>query len=306
MPRVVGLGGAIHGTSPTDVWVAGERMIRHWDGSTWTTGWTPPSTQSPQPEIWLDGVWALAPDDAWSVGSFGTVLRWDGTRWTALATDAIVPRVSSTYGDVGVELMAVWGRRSDDVWIVGAHATVLHWDGSALALVEEAQRLAGGAASSAAMRCVWGTADGELWIGGDADSQLLHFDGTAWSTVRLPMTTARATALWGSGPGDVWVAGLSSGLAHWNGNAWTAVRGAFDETFAITGTAADDVWVAGSCGEDFVDCGPVAHFDGTRWTRQSIGPYGRANAMWTATRGESWAFAAYATVSHRGSGRPMP
>lgn len=57
-------------------------------------------------------LWGSGANDAWAVGSFGTILHWDGGSWTA--------KVSSR----GNHLRAVWGQASQ-VWVAGAAGVIL-------------------------------------------------------------------------------------------------------------------------------------------------------------------------------------
>jgi hypothetical protein len=83
------------------------------------------------------GLWGSSPDDVWAVGGFagraGFAWRWDGTAWRDEPLPADLPRSST--GEIP-GLFKVWGRSADDVWLVGGLGTVLHWDGTALSVVE--------------------------------------------------------------------------------------------------------------------------------------------------------------------------
>ena len=65
----------------------------------------------------LTSVWGAARDDVYAVGKDGTVLRWDGVRWSRLA----VPTDRAIFG--------VWGSGADDVYLVGSGGLVLHGTG---------------------------------------------------------------------------------------------------------------------------------------------------------------------------------
>ncbi|MBN9165547.1 MAG: hypothetical protein BGO98_19715 [Myxococcales bacterium 68-20] len=71
----------------------------------------------------LKDLFGFGANDIWAVGDEGTVIHWDGTRWTKLSTpfdDA----------DDKPNLVAVWGSSPEDVWIVG-DGTMLHFQGNA-------------------------------------------------------------------------------------------------------------------------------------------------------------------------------
>src|SRR5207247_1617618 len=69
----------------------------------------------------LEDGWAAGRAAAWVVGAGGTLLRWDGARFSSV-----------TGAPPGVLLRAVWGSGPQDVWAVGQGA-LLHYDGAAWA-----------------------------------------------------------------------------------------------------------------------------------------------------------------------------
>ncbi|HEY5934559.1 MAG TPA: hypothetical protein VIU61_07990 [Kofleriaceae bacterium] len=155
----------------TDTWMVGEHgAIARWDGDAFTTLASPIDTT-------LFGAWLAAPDDVWIVGGRpgagavlenDVVLHWDGER---LAREMIPTR--------GAALLKIWGSAPDDLWIAGEHGTLWH-------------RTAGGwvdhATGSSTLFSVHGCARDDVYaVGG---SQILHYDGTAWSQVGPPIYAA--------------------------------------------------------------------------------------------------------------------
>lgn len=82
---------AISGSSPTDIWVAGETVtsgysnrqvtsvILHYNGFSWQQATIPDNSG-------LLDVDAVSPSDAWAVAGDGAILNWNGSAWT-VATD---------------------------------------------------------------------------------------------------------------------------------------------------------------------------------------------------------------------------
>jgi hypothetical protein len=85
--------GGLAATSATDVWAVGsgasKTLVEHWNGRAWAI------VASPNPGAWcnsLQGVDAVTPSLAFAVGSSCStsttsrtlVLRWNGSRWTAM------------------------------------------------------------------------------------------------------------------------------------------------------------------------------------------------------------------------------
>ena len=77
----------------------------HWDGRVWTRS-------TPDAAFALNDVWGRASDEAWAVGSSGTILHYDGQSWQ--------PEASGSEH----ALNAIWGD-GDRVWAVGEHGTIL-------------------------------------------------------------------------------------------------------------------------------------------------------------------------------------
>ncbi len=86
-------------------------MIDYWDGARWTATSAPAVSGGS-----LSGVTALGPDDAWAVGG-GTILHWNGTRWSQVAPNS------------RVQLSGVAALAPDEAWVVGGGA-ILNWNGT--------------------------------------------------------------------------------------------------------------------------------------------------------------------------------
>ena len=131
---------AIAASSATDLWAVGsyqapgggvtQSLTLHGDGTNWTVVSSPNSGTGNNA---LQGVLALAANNAWAVGSYdggtfqqGLILHWDGTAWTPVA----VPVAQAS-------LTAIAGTGPTDLWAVGftpgipSYTLALHWDGSA-------------------------------------------------------------------------------------------------------------------------------------------------------------------------------
>jgi hypothetical protein len=172
--------------------------------------------------------------------------------------------------DAGRSLLSVWGRASDDVWIVGgglgsgSRAALLHWDGEAMS--DEPIE------TDRSLWWIWGTPDGdELWMVGEAGTVLRRRGGRV-ETIESPVSTTLFGA-WGTGTDDVWIVGGEPGpenpdkdvLLHWDGEALRRVelpapRGT--ALLKIWGSAADDVWVSG-------EGGTLWHMGPDGWTDRS-------------------------------------
>jgi len=139
------------------------------------------------------------------------------------------------------------------------------------------------------LRSVWGTARNDVWAAGDT---LLHFDGTAWSTVQAPLEPGeRLRVVWGTSATDVWVAGEA--VLHWDGKAWTKFPVADDSDHpALFGLGPQDAWMIETTGDGPETRSSLLHWDGKAWTAR-WGPDPRAvSALWASGAADAWAVGA--------------
>jgi hypothetical protein len=200
----------VGGPAPDDLYAVGgspegDGVMMHFDGSTWSPVTLPGGTPL------LNWVHAFGPNDIFSVGNGGTVIRYDGTSWTTI--------------DSGVDrnLWGVWGASPDDVWAVGGNgmedgqATIIRFDGSTWSPVTmptlERPRVF-------AWFKVWGTSASDVWIVGQRGA-VVHWDGSAL-TEHLVGADQDLISLWGTGPDNVVaIGGRGNGIvAAWDGTSW--------------------------------------------------------------------------------------
>ena len=214
----------IHGPR-TGEWVAvgeGGRVVHSVDGTR--------SRMDVPTEATLFGVWTTETSMTVVGGhtddNIGEIWRWDGTEWTALATD-LPGTAFKIYGDwvVGMDvlvriegdslvsypavgrLLTLRGRADDDIWAVGGFTSslVAHWDGSQWAEVDSTgvgQPLNG----------VWTGPDEHVWIAGNFGTTMF-WDGEAWQMPELPISSEHFHAVWKHGDEVLWAGGnlFSSG-----------------------------------------------------------------------------------------------
>ena len=80
-------------------------------GATWVAERT---ATAPRNDFRFTGVWGSGPANVYVAGSFGTVLRWNGSSWLDLASGS------------RDELLGIFGSSPGDVWATGLHSTILH------------------------------------------------------------------------------------------------------------------------------------------------------------------------------------
>jgi hypothetical protein len=215
-------------SGPDDVWVTGDR-VRHWDGSTWTDR-TPPGAGS---SLLIHGV---DPDDVWVTA--GTVFHWDGTTWTERAP--VAPRTGDT-----TYPMAIWAAGPGGAWLAGTayipgdggstfdQCFVERWDGTSWTVAL--------ASRDACFDAMWGSSPNDIW---GAVGHIYHFDGRSWTDA---VAANGIDQLWGWCATNVWATTSNDGSPsyHLDEKGWSPSaelsQGAVGR---ITGSSADDVWLA--------------------------------------------------------------
>jgi hypothetical protein len=233
--------------SPADVWAVGGwarpgelrggGLAAHWDGSAWRTLVLPvqdhPASETGGPYDTLNAVAGTSPTDVWAVGqaqdvpvseSRTLVMHWDGRSWNRVDSPNVLPEAGG--GGVDDTLQAVAALAPDDAWAVGsfeaqgirldAPATdrplALHWDGDGWTVVPLPDVGRGGLTGVAATGTddVWAVGQTVRTSGGDyAVAPLaLHWDGSGWSRVDLPVADdASLTAVAAVPGGGLWAVG---------------------------------------------------------------------------------------------------
>lgn len=208
-------------------------------------------------------------DDVWFAGAGGTMLRFDGSRWSgesALRAE---------------DWIGLDGTSASDVWAI-TRKGVFHYDGK--------QWSGGRLADVTSPRRIIARASDDAWLQ-HGDSGLLHHDGAGWGSVEgLPMFTTslvattrnellagrsdgvfrysagtwtrvgdltRVSALGAASPTELW-ATTDEGLFRGDGKTWTSVAArTFPQALAVCGK--DDVWIRGNPS-------PLEHWDGKTLT----------------------------------------
>lgn len=215
---------AVWGSSPTDVWAAGEPGLFHFDGTAW-------SASTPLPKRPIMALWGSGAKDVWAAGAGGTMIHWDGTSWTTVSVEATLTS------------LALWGSGPSDVWAVGERvdqtAMAMRWDGASWQLVTPGTKWP--------FYAVWGSGPGDVWAAGFA-GVVVRWNGQAFVEQTTPNDGSYLLALWGTGPRDVWAAGASDRAFHWDGSGWTGVgTSVFSILRGMTG-GGDHLWAVGANG----------------------------------------------------------
>src|SRR5450432_1658384 len=118
----------------------------------------------------LLAIWGSDATHLVAVGELGSLLQFDGARWTIAAWGA------------KDSFRAVWGSGPSDVWGVGDAGTLAHFDGTSWTsgVYPAGDAAAPDASSKPKLFGISGTDPTNVWAVGEGGT-ILHFDGAVWS-----------------------------------------------------------------------------------------------------------------------------
>jgi hypothetical protein len=270
----------------TDAWAVGQQFVGagqapappvsyHWNGTAWSLVPTPTLGVSSA----LRGVSASTASDAWAVGfsllgrrDFGTLIEhWNGTAWSVNSSLVVTGQ--------GAGLTGVADLSPSNAWAVGQGGTgglLEHWNGTAWGSVA----LPDPNFTPGVDQSISASSASDIWVVGSTVNtttgvtagEALHFNGTAWSVVPMPLGAGAVTDI---SPHDAWAVGGAS-IQQWNGNAWSIVPSPTPGAdLGLTGVAArgpNDVYAVGdnipSVNGGTVQ-GVILRWNGSTWSADS-------------------------------------
>jgi hypothetical protein len=220
----------------------------------------------------LRGVWAAGPTDAWAVGAAGTIVHWDGVRWSLSASG------TTEY------LVAVWGSSARDVWAVGLGGTIVHWDGARWSSVASGTTYDLVDLSGSGPDDVWalGSIDRSPVTTGTNQPPTVHWDGKSWSPVDFA-----ATSIWANGADDVWAL-AGDVVLHWDGARWSEITRLDVGNQPLTG-----IWASGPHDVRVYGDQHQFHFDGQTWAPDDLGPMASISHMAGTGPSDVWAVGSF-------------
>lgn len=199
------------------------------------------------------------------------------------------------------QLRGISGTSSTDIWAVGHYQTspvgqqyrasnlITHWNGSTWQMFPPLDPTN----VNNDLFDVEAVDSNNVWAcgfaGTAAQPQLLHYNGSAWSQVSIPITanTSYLNSLDAISANDVWAVGGRSPVGttlpypvyalHYNGSSWTEVSvtplgNGRHEFAAVDGVASNDVWAVGYWGTTptTADARFLAmHWNGSTWVNMN-------------------------------------
>jgi hypothetical protein len=225
-------------------------------------------SKQPSPTLQALGtVWGTSATDAFAGGDAGTMLRWNGTSWTAMS----LPTTSN--------VIAMWGSSSANVFAVTDGGEVLRYNGTAWTISITAP---------AALMSVYGSSANDVYVAGESGA-VLRFNGTAWTALPVP-DNGTIAGLWMTGSTNLLAVGAdglgSSALSYrYGGSAWTAEPlGTAKVLTNVWGPSISDLYATG-------DQGVLIHYNGSAW--QTL-PTGTSDLLWSVTGAPNGIGAAFA------------
>jgi uncharacterized protein YjdB len=238
------------------VWAGGQRgSVQRLVNSSWETIGLAPD---------LIDAWTTSATNAWAVGEFGFIYRWNGTAWTRQAT----PTTAT--------LNAVWGASASEAFAGGDGGTMLRFNGSSWTTMSFP--------STSSVYGLWGSSASNVFAV-TAAGEVVRFNGSSWSVV-----ANSANALWGihgSSPTAIVATGENGAALRFNGSVWSTI------TASTTGTLAG-VWSNGAgataVGSSATGTGGIAFsYSGTSWTSISTGSSRVLTSIWGPTASDLYA-----------------
>jgi Tfp pilus assembly protein PilX len=220
----------------------------------------------------LNAVSAVSSQEAFAVGNTFlptgcgsgsaslTILRWNGTAWSALttATTPSIPAAAATNQNLNdVKTLDTNGTGKANLgFAVGAAGFILQYNGTSWVKVTSP--------TTQALNAVYMISTTEAWAVGAA-GVILKWNGTSWSSFTSPTTTALNSIKMidsnGNGTADVGCAVGNTGVvAIYNGTSWALQSPGGGNLFDCVVFNANDIYAVGAAGR-------IVHWDGTgTWT----------------------------------------
>ncbi len=170
----------------------------------------------------------------------------------------------------GMEPWAIWGASTTDVFMVGDHGMIAHFDGISW------RRMKSGVNDNLAG--VWGASHDDVFAVG-ASGTILHYDGTSWRLMAAGMPVD-LVSIWGRSGSDVFAVSSYGLVFHYDGLSWT-IMDAGDRSWL------NDVWCAPGSDVFVTTNWKILRWNGTRWILDLEASPGEAFSMIRGSSGSN-------------------
>ncbi len=304
----------IWAAGPDDIYVAGgfnsESVILHFDGAEWSTVFSDMGGE-------LSAIWGRSGNDVYAAGLFGRVLHYDGVAWSELGAlpESRVIRNLSGSGDklwlaadsgilelegdqlsfavrwpINWSIEALGGCAPTDVFAVGIGPVSGTGSQGLIVRREGTDWNPMQIPSTGSLHGVWCSSPGDVFAVG-ADSTVLHYDGSGWTKLSLPVAPGWLNGVWASSPSEVFVVGENGSILRGDGNQWEVLdSGTHERLRAVWGTSPIDVYAAGD--------GVLLHYDGKVWSKEASA---QIRSLWGADKDNVFAAAQGSILRREGT-----
>ncbi len=342
--------GSVFCLSKTDCWAVGSAELdnatrneaMHFNGTRWSGVPVPsPGGTAVGDSSTLDSVRCTSWSNCWAVGSFDTpngsrtqALHFNGRKWARVPTlnPGGNPKGFNDLFNVACIAAANCWADGDDGHSIGSNDVTLnlveHWNGAHWSLSRTPEPGGTGAGDSnglAAIRCIsatncWGVGTyGKVATGNDRfENEVLHWNGSKWTSVRVPspgksdMGTVESglEAISCTSADRCWAVGLTTDATayrnealHLRGGKWRVVAtpnpssgiNAISALSGVSCTADTNCWAVGLYNNG-VDLNQVLHWTGRKWLLVTVpqpgtgsGSYNELFADFCTSAKECWA-----------------
>ena len=177
----------------------------------------------------------------------------------------------------GNNLNAVWGNGPNEVFAVGDHGTILHYDGIEWRIMESS--------TTQQLKGVWGSSSTDVFVVGGG-GVILNYNGSVWNTMNSG-TTQDLNCVWGSSANSIFAVGSNGTIQRYNGSNWSKMNsGTPNDLNGIWGNSANEVFVVGANGT-------IQYYDGNSWTMMNSGTQGYLADIWGSGPNDIFAVGTY-------------
>lgn len=227
----------------------------------------------------LTSVRAIASNDVWAVGAAGTILHWDGSKWSLEPSGTTV------------QLNDLWAYNALKLWVVGHNSTILRYTPPSFT-----QDPVGGLGDLYAVR---GIDPQKIWAAG-TNNAAVKWNGTQWQQFG-PGSLVTYRGIWPQDVNNAWTCTVGGGIWAWHMQPDLLERnGGNADLLRMWGTSLSSLYAVGNSGQ-------FLHREtGGTWTALNSGTTVTLSGMWGPDSSQAWIVGSAGTVLRWSGGTSTP